>query len=82
MYSEAMARATLAERARERDAALHAHRMLDRTLRPRRADGFLARVLGRRRVSDPREDMAIPAPILAIETGESRSTPPTELRAS
>jgi hypothetical protein len=82
MYSEAMARATLAERARERDAALHAHRMLDRTRRPRRADGFLARVLGRRRWSDPREGTAIPAPILALETGKSRSTSPTELRAS
>jgi hypothetical protein len=82
MYSEAMARAALADRARERDSALHAHRMLDRTRRPRRADGFLARVIGRRWWSDPREGMTIPAPIVALETGKNRSTPSSELRAS
>ena len=82
MYSEAMARAVLADHARERDAALHAHRMLDRKRRRERADGLLARLLGRRQWSDPRAGTAAPVPIVAIEMRDGRSTPPTELRAS
>ena len=43
MYNEAMARAVLAERARERDAALHSNRMLDRKRRRGSAGGLLTR---------------------------------------
>jgi hypothetical protein len=82
MYSEAMARAVLADRARERDAALHAHGLHDRKRRREKADGFLARLLGRRRWSDPRAGTPAPAPVVAIEMRDGRSTPPTELRAS
>ena len=82
MYNEAMARAVLADRARERDAALHSNRMLDRTRRRRSAGGLLTRILGRRRWSGPHPGPTAPAPILAIEARDSGSTPPTELRVS
>lgn len=67
MFNEAMARAVLAERARERDAALHLHGLLHRTHRRRSTPGLLARFLERRQWAGPRA---------------GTTAPPTELRAS
>lgn len=82
MYNEALARAVLAERARDRESALHSSGMLDRDRRRGIADGLLARLFRRRRWSGPRTDTAAPALIVAIEMGDGPSSPPTELRAS
>lgn len=82
MFNEATARAVLAERARERDSALHLHGLLHRTHQRRSTPGRLARFLERRQSSGPRAGTPAPAPIVAIDMRDGRSTPPTELRAS